>query len=305
MVNVAHDEPFQFHAAPYSMLGNDSSLDASSDTPSPDSDPYEEGYEHSPDSGGRRGRYNSRRRRRRRSPLILISHQRKGGPSGSGATGVRNGSGSGSSDTRRPGHRSPSSNGGTPRGRQRGGPASRSSSRDGGESLHSGYSGDLYDPTHDSYYGDGYGYDDDDGIDPDEEAHIRRLRGPKLNVRILPLPAREVEIAEEEERIRQEEEAFAQAGDGDITPVQERISMSLTPKAQPPEKVSVQPLSPDDHDTVSHFAIGARRSATLMFWPFHSDRRAIRRAMEGARRRPANQGASKGYPSLGRLKFPP
>ena len=257
MVNVADDEPFQFHAAPYSMHGNDSSLDASSATPSPGSDPfYEEGYEHSPDSGGRRGRPNSRRRRWRRPPLIHTSsqhHQPKGGPSGSGTNGVRNGSGSGSSDTRRPGHRSSSSNGGTPRGRRRGDRASRSSSLDGGDSLRSGDSGYLYDPTYENSYGDGYGYDDDDRIDPDEEAHIRRLRGPKLNVRILPLPAREIEIAEEEERIRREEEAFALAEDGEITPVQGRISVSLTPKTQPPEEVSVQPLSPEDHDAVSQF----------------------------------------------------
>jgi len=175
-------------------------------------------------------------------------HEPRGGPRDSGAHGARKGSGSGSSDTRRPGHRSPSPNAGTPRDGRRGGRASRSSSLDGGDSLHSGYSSYSYDPADDNYYRDGYGYDDDDTIDPDEEAHIRRLRGPKLNVRILPLPAREAEIAEEEERIRREEEVFA--ADGDITPVQERTSMALAPKSQPPERLSVQPLSSEDHDAI-------------------------------------------------------
>lgn len=267
MVNVTHDEPFQFHAVPYSMHRNDSSPDASFDTPSQSSNPNYEGYEHSPDSGGRRGRHNSRRRSRRSSPLIQAISQRngpRGGPSTSGLNGNRNGSGSGSSDTRRPRRRSLSHNGGTPRGRRRGGRVSRSSSRDGGDSLRSGYSADSYpyDPSYDHYYGDGYDYDDDDTMDPDEEAHIRRLHGPKLNVRILPLPAREAEIAEEEERIRQEEEVFA-GRDGDITPVQERISIALTPGTQPPEQISVQPLSAEDHDAVSHFTFYARYDAAI------------------------------------------
>jgi len=264
MVNVAHDEPFQFHATPYSEHGNDSTLDASSDSPSHGSDHYyQEGYEHSPDSGSRRGRHNSPQRRRRTSPLIQTTSQHhgpRGGPRDSGVHGARKGSGSGSCDTRRPGHHSPSPNAGTPRGGRHGGRASRSSSLDGGDSLHSGYSGYSYDPTDDNYYKDGYGYDDDDAIDPDEEAHIRRLRGPKLNVRILPLPAREAEIAEEEERIRREEEVFA---DGDITSVQERTSMALTPK---PQRVSVQPLSSEDRDAVSHFRVSCTAKYSCFYF---------------------------------------
>lgn len=95
-------------------------------------------------------------------------------------------------------------------------------------------------------------------FDPEEEAHIRRLRGPKLNVQILPLPARQIELEEEEERIRKEEEDYARGNGvddgGDVTPVQERTSMSVsvTPKPEPiPQDLSVEPLNEEDHDAVS------------------------------------------------------
>lgn len=245
MINVTHEEPFQFHANPdsYRALEYDNgSLDVASNGSYTS---FHDDHRHrlySPD-GFRRGR-NADRRGRRGSPLV---HTHNGH-----AYGNTRDSGGSSGSTRRQAGQGRNTNGNAH--------GSRSSSQEGSfRSRDSSYS---FDPAYDDYQGyddDGYGYGydpEDDVFDPEEEAHIRRLRGPKLNARILPLPAEQIEIDEEEERIRKEEEDYARGngygGGGELTPVQERTSMSMTPKPEPlPEDLSVEPLNEEDHDAVS------------------------------------------------------
>lgn len=221
MLNVSLETPFQFHSTPFEVLDDDSGLNGSVAS-------YEYGEDHF--STGRRGRYNDRTSRRARSPHRRIRPQN--GVNGT-TNGYENGHGhaSASSDTYRHGHR-----------------ASRSSSREG--SYASDYS--SY-----SYEEDMYDYEGEDEYDPEEEAHLRRLRGPKLNVKMIPHPARQQEIEEEEERLAKEEANF-RLGDGEVTPVQERRSMSVGPPLlEIPDKIVVKPLSPDDKDAVSFRSLPA------------------------------------------------
>lgn len=259
MINVTHDEPFQFRANTFHhALGNGSGLDVASDSPSHGSyaslRDNNDRHLYSPTGSGR-GRKADRRQKRHHSPLVPAQR----------APGVRRningsgGSGTGSSDTRRRGGAQRNISGASKAAQGHGNgngngngnaKASRSSSRDG--SFRSGYSSYSYDPAYDDdddgYRG--YGEYDEDSFDPEEEAHIRRLRGPKLNAHILPLPTRQIELEEEEERHRREDAEFAQGDEGETTPVQEHTSMSMTPKPQIPKNITAEPLSQEDHDAV-------------------------------------------------------
>lgn len=275
MINVTHDEPFQFRANVNSIhaLRNDSgSVDVASDSPShgsyasfPEDENDHQLY--SPD-GLRRGRHADRHRRRGRRTSPLVPMHNGHGHRGNGSSNFA-GSGGSSSGTRRPvGPRTSTSAAGPPHMHGNGNGnintnPSRSSSRDG--SFRSGYSNYSYDDDYDNGYRRRYEDYDDDSFDREEEAHMRRLRGPKLNVQILALPARQIELEEEEERIRKEEAEYARGDgvnedEGELTPVQERtsMSMSVTPRPEPNLQVaSVEPLNQEDHDAVrSHLSHG-------------------------------------------------
>lgn len=232
MINVTHDDPLQFHSSTthYYLSNNLQSPDAASDGS------HDRAY-----YGGRRGRRTDRRKRRKTRP-------------------------SGETTSKVNGNGTPHESGS----RSRSSSQSRSRSRD--SAYDDDYDDDGYRHARAPYY-DEYPYTNNDDPsqslspshshspdvdDEEEEARLRRLRGPKLSARILPLPARQIELDEEEERIRAEEAMFSGQGngDGELTPVQERRGIDLV--ASGPGKgmngrgkgVMVEPLNEEDEQTV-------------------------------------------------------
>ncbi|KAF8302631.1 hypothetical protein DL93DRAFT_465908 [Clavulina sp. PMI_390] len=285
MINVMQDDSFQFKAKqPYGYTYNPyrPSRRYLEDSASPSTnDSYRQPHQHG-------GRGDGRSRRRRNTGR---GRSRTNGASSSGANNAHNGNAT-NGNSRNGGSGAPPNS----RSHSRSRSSSRSFAR-GHADYDDGYRGPGY-AGYDEYDTNGYGYrasssyyssssrshsrsrsyDDDEDIDeidrsrlegeegdasfsldPAEEARLRRLQGPKLNARILPLPSKQIELDEEEERARRGEELFNRgmgqgpggpverererarlralrhrprngtgAGDDDLTPMQEAPGMDFS-----------------------------------------------------------------------------